>query len=393
MLRSLLIPKDNLRVLAQKRLVWSALIIGAGGFYWRTLNLSERLLPPQLFDVTFVFFNVIAALAYLALVSLLVQASFRLCGHSVKDKLHPIFFLWGWTELPRMMLILGVFYLNYFIPGFIIAMLFNWWWMAVTGAVLVVFCVWYLLLKLEALKICYGVTGAKLFAPVALIVFLCGTFNLVLLNTLESTAWIKLTDLKPMLSTLDLKMVKKSTESPILVDPYIPIPTVPVDGQEYRFHRGDIVSYVLPGESDRCSFPQKFCFQPRRIGRIIGLPGETLELVKSWIKIDGEALIEPYVTHKQNYDYAPTTIPPQHFFVVGDNRLMHFSKYRGGLIKQEDIKGICTSVSGITLKLFAPKEEEQQPLQFQEERPQGKPSGDKTKGKNQQRVDTSSDSE
>ena len=369
MLLSFLIPRDNLSIIAEKKIVWSALIIGAGGFYWRTLNLSERILPPQLFDVTFVFFNVIAALAYLALVSLVVQASFYCCGYSVKDKLHSIYFLWGWTELPKMVLILGIFYLNYFVPGFIITALFNWWWMVATGAILVAFCVWYLLLKLEALKACYGVTGSKLLAPVTLILFLWGSFNLVLLNTLESTAWIKLTDLKPMISTLDLKMVKKSVEGPLLVDPYIPIPTVPVDGQEYMFHRGDIVSYVLPDKSDRCSFSQKLFFKPRHIGRIIGLPGETLELVKSWIKINGEALIEPYVTHKQNYDYAPTKIPSQHFFVVGDNRLMHFSKYQGGLIKQEDIKGICTSVSAITLKLFAPKEETTKPPELKEEKP------------------------
>ena len=393
MLLSLLIPRDNLRILAQKKVVWSALIIGAGGFYWRTLNLSERILPPQLFDVTFVFFNLIVALTYLALVSAFIQASFYLCGHSVKDKLHSIYFLWGWTEFPKMILILGIFYLNYFIPGFTITVLFHWWWMAATGAILVVFCVWYLLLKLEALKVCYGVTGSKLLAPVTLILVLCGIFNLVLLNTLESTAWVKLTDLKPMISTLDLKMVKKSVESPLLVDPYIPISTVPVDGQKHMFHRGDIVTYVLPDESDRISFPRRLFLKPRHIGRIIGLPGETLELVKSWIKINGEALIEPYVTHKQNYDYAPTNIPSQHFFVVGDNRLMHFSKYQGGLIKQENIRGICTSVSGITLKLLAPKEEEPQPLEFKDEKSLEKPGEDKVTEKKQKRSNTSSVSE
>jgi len=367
MVSSLLIPRDSLRAFAQKRIVWSALVIGAGGFYWRTLNLSERMLPPQLFDVTFVFFNLIVALTYLALVSGFIQVSFFLCGHSVKDKLRTIYFLWGWTELPRMIFLLGIFYLNYFLPGFIISVLFNWWWLAATGLILFVFCVWYLLLKLEALKVCYGVRGGKLVGPVTLILLFYGIFNLLLVNTLEAIAWVKLTDLKPMISTLDLTMVKKSSESPLLLDPYIPVPTVPVDSQEYQFHRGDIVTHVSANDGDRISFPQNLFFKPRYIGRIIGLPGETLELVKSWIKINGEALIEPYVIHKQNYDLAPTKIPSGCFFIAGDNRLMYFTKYRGGLIKQENIKGICTSVSSIRLKLFTPREEKAPPLEFQEE--------------------------
>jgi len=90
-LRSLFFPRAKLTDLAQKKVVWSALLIGAGGFYWRTLPLSERLLPPEKFDVTFVFFNLIVALTHLAMVSAFIQLSFFVCGYSVKDKLRSIY--------------------------------------------------------------------------------------------------------------------------------------------------------------------------------------------------------------------------------------------------------------------------------------------------------------
>ena len=135
-----------------------------------------------------------------------------------------------------------------------------------------------------------------------------------------------------------------------------------------------------PNENDGVAFSKSLFFKRRHMGRIIGLPGETLELVKSWIKIDGEALVEPYVAHKQNYDHAPTEIPLGHFFIAGDNRLMHFSKYHGGLIKKENIKGICTSVSKIGLKLFTPEEMESEPLMLEEERSPANPEVDEVSG-------------
>ena len=98
MLQSFIYPTSKLTELAQQKVVWSALVIGAGGFYWRTLPLSERLLPGHLFNVTFIFFNLIAALMYLGIVSFLIQGAFYLCGHSTKNKLHTIYFLWGWKE-------------------------------------------------------------------------------------------------------------------------------------------------------------------------------------------------------------------------------------------------------------------------------------------------------
>ncbi|MGH2635306.1 MAG: signal peptidase I [Actinomycetota bacterium] len=59
------------------------------------------------------------------------------------------------------------------------------------------------------------------------------------------------------------------------------------------------------------------------IKRVVGLPGETIEIRDDVVYIDGEPLDEPYLTseaRRANGDFPPTTIPGDSLFVMGDNR-------------------------------------------------------------------------
>lgn len=57
------------------------------------------------------------------------------------------------------------------------------------------------------------------------------------------------------------------------------------------------------------------------IKRIIGLPGETIELRDNQVYIDGLPIDEPYLPpNMQNDDFGPQMIPAGHYFVMGDNR-------------------------------------------------------------------------
>jgi signal peptidase I len=59
------------------------------------------------------------------------------------------------------------------------------------------------------------------------------------------------------------------------------------------------------------------------IKRVVGLPGETIEIRKDVVYIDGEPIDEPYLTAdavRSNGDFEPTEIPEGHLFVMGDNR-------------------------------------------------------------------------
>ena len=56
------------------------------------------------------------------------------------------------------------------------------------------------------------------------------------------------------------------------------------------------------------------------VKRIIGLPGETVEIRSGQVYIDETPLEELYVTNASSDNLDPVTIPAGHYFVLGDNR-------------------------------------------------------------------------
>lgn len=77
-----------------------------------------------------------------------------------------------------------------------------------------------------------------------------------------------------------------------------------------------------------CYYPNRY-FDPWKlvpqyfVKRIIGLPGETVEVQEGVVYIDGEPLAEPYLdpshTRRQS-SMNPVTLGDDEYFVMGDNR-------------------------------------------------------------------------
>jgi len=84
---------------------------------------------------------------------------------------------------------------------------------------------------------------------------------------------------------------------------------------ERTIHRGEIVAVWSPQNPNL-----------RLVKRVIGLPGETLEIRHRDVFINGRKLDEPYVVHidpqeiDRRDDFGPVTVPADHFFLMGDNR-------------------------------------------------------------------------
>ena len=106
--------------------------------------------------------------------------------------------------------------------------------------------------------------------------------------------------------------------------------------------RGDIVVFKYPDEPDR-DF----------IKRVIGLPGETIELKNKKVHVNGQPLDEPYVhflTPPSNdyqevtsYDlrerFGPVTVPADQYFVMGDNRDNSQDSRYWGFLPRHYVKG------------------------------------------------------
>ena len=75
------------------------------------------------------------------------------------------------------------------------------------------------------------------------------------------------------------------------------------------------------------------------VKRVVGLPGETVELRDGRVYVDGELLKERYLNAIDDSNEAPTLVPEDHYFVLGDNRAVSFDSRSMGPIPQEHIIG------------------------------------------------------
>ncbi len=76
------------------------------------------------------------------------------------------------------------------------------------------------------------------------------------------------------------------------------------------------------------------------IKRVIGLPGEKVEMKNGKVYINDKPLKEPYVDEALNYEYGPVIVPPNGLFVMGDNRNHSFdSHYWNAWLTQDRLKG------------------------------------------------------
>ena len=80
-------------------------------------------------------------------------------------------------------------------------------------------------------------------------------------------------------------------------------------GLSHGIHRGDVVVFRPPHKP-----------QTAFIKRVVGLPGELLEIRNSRVYVNGKLLDEPYLRFTWHDDRPATRIPADTVFVMGDNR-------------------------------------------------------------------------
>jgi signal peptidase I len=120
--------------------------------------------------------------------------------------------------------------------------------------------------------------------------------------------------------TLAIFLVVRATLQNFRVDGSSMYPTfhsgeyIIVDRFEYWLHnpqRGDVVVFrAVPAREPGRDF----------IKRIIGVPGDRVDIQNSHVYIDGHTLREPYIAAPPSYTFGPVTVPANEYFVLGDNR-------------------------------------------------------------------------
>ncbi|MBV8833745.1 MAG: signal peptidase I [Acidobacteriaceae bacterium] len=94
--------------------------------------------------------------------------------------------------------------------------------------------------------------------------------------------------------------------------------------------RGDTVVFWYPEDTTKSY-----------IKRVIGLPGDTIAVDDGYVIVNGKKLIENYVPleYRDDRSYAARVVPPDQYFVLGDDRISSNDSRAWGFVPRSYIYG------------------------------------------------------
>jgi len=163
-------------------------------------------------------------------------------------------------------------------------------------------------------------------------------FVLIFTNFIAQATQVPTESMKPTIMVGDHFFLDKlafPANYPKILRPYLP---------ERALERGDIIAFRAPDDGN-VPF----------VKRIIGTPGDIIDIREKKVFVNGEELDEPYKIHVDTYvysdepwtaegnrvrdNYGPVTLPEDAYFVMGDNRDNSNDGRYWGFINREDVIG------------------------------------------------------
>ena len=94
--------------------------------------------------------------------------------------------------------------------------------------------------------------------------------------------------------------------------------------------RGDVVVFRYPGDASK-----------NYIKRIVGVPGDRIEIFRGAVYVNGHRLAEPYVPpqFRDQRSMSEVTVPDNDYFVLGDHRNLSSDSRDFGVVERDAIFG------------------------------------------------------
>lgn len=101
-----------------------------------------------------------------------------------------------------------------------------------------------------------------------------------------------------------------------------------------------VFHYRTPNRGEIVLFKSPYKDGKEFVKRLVGLPGETIEVKRGVIYINGRETDFPGVNIQADYDYfGPVTIPADSYFMMGDNRGNSADSRTWGFAPRKDLIG------------------------------------------------------
>lgn len=75
------------------------------------------------------------------------------------------------------------------------------------------------------------------------------------------------------------------------------------------------------------------------VKRLVGLPGDTIEIKEHQVYVNNIPLNEPYLKNQPAYTYGPFTVPENNYFLLGDNRNNSTDSHFNWTVTRDEIVG------------------------------------------------------
>ena len=111
------------------------------------------------------------------------------------------------------------------------------------------------------------------------------------------------------------------------------LPFGDMESQEvmFPFHspqRGEIIIFKYPQDESR-----------EFVKRVVGIPGDMVEIKKGFVYVNSEKITEKYVSYRDNDSTRKFKVGPLSYFVLGDNRISSNDSRDWGVVPAKNIVG------------------------------------------------------